>query len=80
MRLVVKSREKKTNIFVKVLVVAAKILGSTAMAIIVYKFLAPLAAAERGYAGAVGGELILTVAAFCAVYKVFDFAFDSMSD
>ena len=80
MRLAVKSKEKKSKFLVKALVTVAKFLSSIAMSIIVCQFLVPLAAAERGYAGAFGGEWILIIAAFFVSYEVFTYAFDSITE
>lgn len=46
----------------------------------VFEFLSPLAAAERGYTGAVGGELLAAVAVGIAVYYIIGAIADLLSD
>lgn len=68
--------EKKTAIFMKKAIAEGlKLMTATVIAICVYMFLASIAAAERGYTGAVGGEGILTVVAFCGAYIFSDSIF-----
>ena len=45
----------------------------------VFKFLYPLAEAERGYSGAVGGELLAAVAVGVAVYYIIGAIADILS-
>lgn len=78
MRSVVNVPEKKSKNFVKALAAGTKVLASVAVAISVYSFLAPLAAAERGYTGAIGGEGILVILAFCGAYKLFGYVFENL--
>ena len=81
MSLVASARsERKSKIYVKAVAVASKVMAATAVAVSVYKFLAPLAAAERGYTGAVGGEGLLTLAAFWLTYKFFTYVFEKVSE
>lgn len=70
--------EKKSNKFIKVLAIVSKLFGSVAVAISSYSFLAPIAAAERGYTGAIGGEGILVILAFCGTYKLFNYVFENL--
>lgn len=71
---------KKSKFFIKGLALAAKVLASVAISINVYQFLAPIAAAERGYTGAIGGEGILVILAFCGAYKLFGYVFETLED
>lgn len=78
MRSVVNESKKKSKIFIKPLVFASKVLGSIAVAISTYQFFAPIAAAERGYTGAIGGEGILVILAFVGAYKLFSYVFENI--
>lgn len=77
---VAKITKKKSRIFIRAMAMASKIMAATSVAACVYMLLAPLAAAERGYTGAIGGEGALTLIAFWLVYKLFTYVFENISE
>lgn len=78
MRSAVNELKKKSKIFIKLLAIVSKVFVSIVVAISTYQFFEPIAAAERGYKGAIGGEGILVILAFVGTYKLFSYVFKNI--